>query len=111
MKKTFKFAAIAIAAMALMTACNNAPETTEDTTAIDTPEVIDTPVVDTIVADTVAVVEETPATTAKKSNKKTSNKKAVTETKTEGGKVIGAINTTEKTTKQEKAITNGEFKR
>lgn len=110
MKKTFKFAAIAIAAMALMTACNNAPETTEDTTAVDTPEVIDTPVVDTPAVDT-TVVEEAPATNAKKPAKKTSNKKAVTETKTEDGRAIGAINTTEKTVKQEKAINNGEFKR
>ena len=93
-----------------MAACNNAPETTEDTTVVDTPEVIDTPAVDTVAVDTVAVVEETPAP-AKKPAKKTNNKKAVTETKTEGGRTIGAINTTEKTVKQEKAITNGEFKR
>lgn len=67
MKNTFKFAAIAVAAMAFAVACNNAPEATEDT-------VIDTPAVETVaeempVEDTVAVVEEAPAKPAKKAEK------------------------------------------
>ena len=111
MKKTFKFAAIAVAAIALMTACNNAPEPAEDTTAVDTPEVIDTPAVDTVAVDTVAIVEETPVQT-KKPAKKTNKQGAVTSTQIEGGKVIGSINTTnEKKVVKEKDLSNGEFKR
>ena len=111
MKKSFKLAAIAVAAIALMTACNNAPEPAEDTTAVDTPEVIDTPAVDTVAVDTVAVVEETPAQT-KKPAKKTNKQGAVTKVETEGGRTIGKINTTkEEGTTQEKAIKNGAFKR
>lgn len=67
MKKTFKFIACLFAVSALAVACNNAPETTEDTTAVDTPEVIDTPVVDTPAIDTVAVEE--PVATAKPAKK------------------------------------------
>ena len=70
MKNTFKFAAIAVAAMAFAVACNNAPEAAEET-------VIDTPAIETVaeempVEDTVAVVEETPA--AKPAAKKTTQK-------------------------------------
>lgn len=71
MKKSIKFIACLFAVSALAVACNNAPETTEDTTAVDTPEVIDTPVVDTPAIDTVAPVEEPVVTKkpAKKQNK------------------------------------------
>ncbi|MBQ6237475.1 MAG: hypothetical protein IJK07_04575 [Bacteroidales bacterium] len=110
MKKSFKFAAIAVAAIALMTACNNAPEAA-DTTAVDTPEVIDTPIVDTPVVDT-TVVEEAPAPAAKKPAKKKNNTPAVTKEKTEGGRTIGKINTTEeKTTVKEEAIKTGKLSR
>lgn len=69
MKKTFKFAAIAIVASLTMIACNNNNQATEDTidsTAIEQiaeDELIAEPVV-AEVADTVK--EETPAPTAKK---------------------------------------------
>lgn len=71
MKKSIKFIACLFAVSALAVACNNAPETTEDTTAVDTPEVIDTPVVDTPAIDTVAPVEEPVVAKkpAKKQNK------------------------------------------
>lgn len=71
MKKSFKFIACLFAVSALAVACNNAPEATEDTTAVDTPEVIDTPVVDTPAIDTVAPVEEPVVAKkpAKKQNK------------------------------------------
>ncbi len=63
MKKAFKFVALAAFAMMVAVACNNAPEATEDTTAIDTPAVEEmvedtTPVIDTIAEEPVA---ETPA--------------------------------------------------
>lgn len=107
MKKTFKFAAIALVAISLMAACKNAPEATEDTTVMDT-AMIEEAVEDTTVEDTVVVEEEAPV--AKKATPK-NNKKAITETKTEGGKIIAAPTTTEQSVKEEKAITNGEFKR
>ena len=80
-----------------------------DTTAVDTPEVIDTPIVDTPVVDT-TVVEEAPAPAAKKPAKKKNNTPAVTKEKTEGGRTIGKINTTEeKTTVKEEAIKTGKL--
>ncbi len=65
MKKNFKFAAIALAAFAMMTACNNnAPEEV----ALDTTPVMDTvveEVIDTVVEEEAPVVE-TAAPAAKK---------------------------------------------
>lgn len=77
MKKTFKLLAIAAISMMVAVACNNAPEATEDTTAIDTPAVEEmvedtTPVVDTIAEEPVV---ETPAKTTKKPAKKQETKK------------------------------------
>lgn len=112
MKKTFKFVAIALATVAMMAACKNAPEATEDTVA-DTMEVIDTmPVVDSIAEE--PVVEETPAPAAKKpaAKKTTPATPAVTKEQTEGGRTIGKINTTEeKTTVKEEAIKGGKLVR
>ncbi|MCR5191828.1 MAG: hypothetical protein K6D59_00860 [Bacteroidales bacterium] len=71
MKKFFKLAAIAVCAMGLAVACNNAENTEkQDTPAMDTPA-MDTPAVDTMDQDTIAPAEEPePAkTTAKKTKK------------------------------------------
>ena len=78
MKKTFRLLALAAVSMIVAVACNNAPEATEDTTAVDTPAVEEmvedtTPVIDTIAEEPVA---ETPAKkTAKKPAKKQEVKK------------------------------------
>ncbi|MBP5327388.1 MAG: hypothetical protein J6Y98_05715 [Bacteroidales bacterium] len=84
MKKFFKLAAIAVCAMGLAVACNNADNTEkQDTPAMDTPATVDTPVVDTMDQDTIAPVEEpAPAKTAAKKGNKTAkdNKKAPTMT-------------------------------
>lgn len=80
MKTTFKFIALAVSAMALMVACKNAPEATEDTTPIDTTP-IEEIVEDTMPAeDTVAVVVEQPVkkATAKKATQKEETKVSVT---------------------------------
>ena len=77
MKKTFKLLALAAISMMVAVACNNAPEATEDTTAIDTPAV------EEMVEDTVAVIDtvaeepvvETPAKPTKKPAKKQETKK------------------------------------
>lgn len=92
MKKTFKFAAIALAAMSLTVACKNAPEATEDTTPIDT-----TPI-EEIVEDTMPMidtVEIAPAEPVKKATpkKKAEPKEAITKTTTEGGLTKAKINT------------------
>ncbi|MBP5341026.1 MAG: hypothetical protein J6Y52_01520 [Bacteroidales bacterium] len=92
MKTTFKFVAIALAAMSLTVACKNAPEAVEDTTPIDT-----TPI-EEIVEDTMPMidtVEVAPAEPVKKATpkKKAPAKEAVTKTTTKDGKTIMTINT------------------
>ncbi len=84
MKKTLKLASLALAAMALMVACKNAPEATEDTVAIDTTP-IEEVVEDTLPAiDTVAPVETAKpvakATTKKKADKADNATKTTDET-------------------------------
>ena len=74
MKKTFKVLALAVVSMMVAVACNNAPEATEDTTAIDSTPVEAVVEDTTPVLDTVPAVEETPAP-AKKTTKKTTDKK------------------------------------
>lgn len=73
MKKNIKVLALAVVAMMVAVACNNAPEATEDTTAIDT-----TPV-EAVVEDTTPVMDTVPAVEtpapAKKATKKTTTKK------------------------------------
>jgi len=79
MKNTLKLASLAIAAMALMVACKNAPEATEDTTPIDTTP-IEEIVEDTMPAiDTVEVAPAEPAKPAAKPAKKATTKKAESE--------------------------------
>ena len=91
MKNTLKLAALALAAMALMVACKNAPEATEDTVAIDTTP-IEEVVEDTMPAiDTVEVVAEPVAkkATAKKATKKEQKNDLTVTVKTdESGKTI-----------------------
>ena len=67
MKKTLKFAAIALSVMALTVACKSAPEATEDT-------LIDTTPIEEIVEDTMPMidtVEVAPAEPVKKATPKT----------------------------------------
>ncbi len=94
MKKTLKLAAFALAAMALMVACKNAPEATEDTTPIDTTP-IEEIVEDTMpVIDTVEVAPAEPVKPAKKAtpkkNTNTSEQK-ITKTTTNDGKTIMSV--------------------
>lgn len=88
MKSTVKILALAVSAMALMVACKNAPEATEDTLAIDTTP-IEEVVEDTMPAiDTVEVVAEPVVKKAatKKAVKKEEQKEVKSATK--NGKTI-----------------------
>lgn len=92
MKKATKIACMAFATVALMAACKNAPEATEDT-LIDTTPIEEIIVEDTMpIEDTVAVVVEQPVkkATAKKAAKK--DDATVTITKTEGGLSVRTTN-------------------
>lgn len=89
MKKNFKFAAIALAAFAMMTACNNnAPEEV----ALDTTPVMDTvveEVIDTVVEEEAPVVETT-APAAKKQQTPAKKKTTADEIK-EGIQTVKAV--------------------
>lgn len=88
MKKTLKFAAIALSVMALTVACKSAPEATEDT-------LIDTTPIEEIVEDTMPMidtVEVAPAEPVKKATPKTKKapEQKITTITTKDGKTITA---------------------
>ena len=89
MKNTMKFAAIALATMALTVACKNAPEAVEDTTPIDT-----TPI-EEIVEDTMPMIDtvEVAAEPVKKATpkKKSTSEQKITTVTTKDGKTIKAV--------------------
>ncbi|GEM_PF-3781660 len=83
MKKSFKLAAIALTAMAMMTACNNnAAEEVVDSTLIEGPvaeEVIDTPIQEPVVEEAQPVQTQTKKAPAKKKEEpKVEEKKGLT---------------------------------
>ena len=73
MKKVIRLAAIALAAMALTTACNNNAEEATDTMPVDTIDTIDT--IEEVVEDTTPIVDVTPAPATKKAAAKPAAKK------------------------------------
>lgn len=87
MKKNFRLAAIALCAVALMTACNNnaTEEVVLDTTPIDT---VVEEVMDTVVEEEAPAAEEVAPAPAKK--KTTEKKKTTSEEIKEGVKVVTA---------------------
>lgn len=108
MKKTLKLASLALAAIALMVACKNAPEATEDTTPIDTTP-IEEIVEDTMPAiDTVEVAPAEPAKPAVKkapAKKKEEVKTIEVESKLDGKKMKVVTNETTLEIKAEKENT------